>query len=345
MEEKQDIRAFTLKELTEHITSLKEKPFRARQIYQWLWQKASGSFDEMTNLPSSLTEKLNKNYLINRVRVEAFVVSKDKTIKTRFKLYDNNIIEGVLIPSRDRVTACISSQAGCSLACEFCATGLLKNKRNLTAGEIFDQVVLLKEQSIENYNLPLSNIVLMGMGEPLLNYEQVIKGIEKITSPEGLNMSSKRITLSTAGVVKMIRRLADDKVKFKLAVSLHAADDDMRSKIIPVNKQNSLSDLMDALNYFYNATRSRITFEYILFDKLNDTTEDAIKLLALCRKVPCKINLIEYNNVSGINFKKAKKEKLYYFENFLLKNNVSVSIRRSRGEDIDAACGQLANKR
>jgi 23S rRNA (adenine2503-C2)-methyltransferase len=342
--QKKDIRKLSKEELTKALETLGEKSFRAKQIYEWLWQKGATTFDEMTNLSKDLRKTLETHFTFNAVTEDMMQESEDGTIKVRYKLHDGAMIEGVLIPSYNRMTACVSSQVGCSLTCKFCATGFMERQRNLDSAEIYDQVSLLNKKSLEHYSMPLSNIVFMGMGEPLLNYKNVMEGIEKITSPEGLNMSTKRITVSTAGVAKMIYKLADDGVKFNLALSLHAANDEKRDRIMPINETNNLDTLVEALNYFDEKTKGEITFEYILFDGFNDSIEDAMELTALCKKLPVKVNIIEYNKVDGVTLKKAKNDKRDAFKNYLESHRVIAKVRRSRGKDIDAACGQLANK-
>ena len=343
-EHKQDIRKLSRDQLISQFTELGEKPFRAKQVYEWIWKKSATDFDEMTNLSLGLRTLLKNQYLINKVIVADKQISADRTIKSGFKLFDENIVEGVLIPTKKRMTACISSQVGCSLSCKFCATGYLERNRNLEAGEIYDQVVLINEQAEQNYGIPLSNVVLMGMGEPLLNYANVLKGIDRIISPDGLNMSSKRITLSTAGIAKMIKKLADDRVKFNLALSLHAADDEKRNTIMPINETNSLEALKEALLYFYSNTKNQITLEYIAFKDFNVGIDDARNLARFANNIPCKINIIEYNPIDQANFGRADANELSLFIKFLEKKGLIINVRRSRGKDIDAACGQLANK-
>ena len=341
---KKDIRKLTSAELKAWLVENGEQGFRAKQVEEWLWKKAVTSFEQMSNLSLKTRELLEKNFQIRSVSIDSEQISIDKTIKSGFRLFDNNLVEGVLIPITDRMTACVSSQVGCSLTCKFCATGYMDRKRNLEAAEIFDQVVLIKNQSEANYNQPLTNIVYMGMGEPLLNYANVLQSIEHITSPNGLNMAPKRITVSTAGIAKMIKKLGDDEVKFNLAVSLHAANDTKRNEIMPINESNSLENLAEALQYFYEKTQNRITFEYIVFYDFNDTMQDAKELYEFTKKVPCKVNIIEYNPIAEADYKNTDKQTLEKFATYLEDRGVIVNIRRSRGKDIDAACGQLAIK-
>ena len=341
---KQDLRKLDLEALKIWLKENGEPAFRAKQILEWLWQKSVVEIEAMTNLSKSLREKLASEFEILPVRVYKSQFSNDGTVKSGFKLHDNHLVEGVLIPTETRMTACISSQVGCSLTCKFCATGYMKRERNLDAAEIYDQVILIKNQAEERFNQPLTNIVYMGMGEPLLNYQAVLESVDKITSPEGLNWSPKRITVSTAGIAKMIKKLGDDGVKFNLALSLHAANDEKRNTIMPINESNSIKNLTEALNYFYKKTGNKITFEYIVFNGFNDTIEDAKDLLRFCKRVPSKVNIIEYNPINEADFKNADQDAIEKFANYLETNGVNVNIRRSRGKDIDAACGQLAIK-
>jgi 23S rRNA (adenine2503-C2)-methyltransferase len=313
-------------------------------VYEWLWKKDATNFEEMSSLGKDLRQKLDEIFFIDHIQLDDQQISSDKTIKCAFSVGENKVVEGVLIPTTSRTTACISSQVGCSLSCTFCATGRLKLMRNLTAGEIVDQVVYLKNQAEGRYNTPLTNIVYMGMGEPLLNYKNVLRSVELITSEEGLGMSPKRITVSTAGIAKMIRKLGDDEVKFNLALSLHAANDKKRSHIMEINDSNNLAELADALRYFHQKTDSRVTFEYIIFKDFNDKIEDAQELADFAKCVPCKINIIEYNPIDDSEFQQADKNKVDAFAAYIESKNLVVNVRRSRGKDIDAACGQLANK-
>ena len=345
MSSKQDIRSLSLEEIQNYFVEHGEKPFRAKQVYDWLWNKSAHTFNEMTNLSLGTREMLNKNFVIEPIKLEEKQVSKDGTVKCAFSVGAGKVMEGVLIPTSSRMTACVSSQVGCSLACKFCGTGRLKLLKNLTAGEIYDQVVYLNKEAQDKHNIPLSNIVMMGMGEPLLNYKNVLAGIEKITSDSGLGMSPKRITLSTAGIAKMIKKLGDDEVKFNLALSLHAANDEKRSKIMEINDSNNLESLAEALKYFVEKTSQRVTFEYIIFKNFNDELQDARELAKFASNVPCKINIIEYNPIDDGEFQQARPEKVDQFADFLENTcNLIVNVRRSRGKDIDAACGQLANK-
>ncbi len=340
-----NIRNLSLTELEEYFEKIEEKKFRAKQVYEWLWQKNARSFADMTNLSKELRQTLGENFTLPALSVDATQYSSDGTVKSRFRTHDGQFVEGVLIPTEERKTACVSSQIGCSLSCKFCATGYMDRNRNLDFDEIYDEVVLLNKQSEETYGKKLSNIVFMGMGEPLLNYKNVTRAIERITSPDGLGMSPKRITVSTAGVAKMIRQLGDDKVKFKLALSLHAANDAKRHEIMPINDTNKIKALVDALNHFYKQTGNEITFEYILFKNFNDSLKDADDLIKIYRQVPADlVNIIEYNPIDQANFTKPDEETVQQFMSHLERNRVNVRLRRSRGKDIDAACGQLANK-
>ena len=341
---KKDIRALTLPQLTQLFEEISEPGFRAKQVYDWLWAKGVVEFSQMSNLSKKLRDYLEDNFTINAVQIHELQVSSDRTIKCAMRLHDDYVVESVLIPHQSRMTACISSQVGCSLTCKFCATGKLKRMRNLNADEIFDQVVLVKNTAAERYDAPLTNIVYMGMGEPLLNYAEVLKSVEKITSPQGLGMSPKRITVSTAGVAKMIMKLGDDKVKFNLALSLHAANDEKRDQLMPINESNSLNNLAEALIYFTEKTGTRPTFEYIAFKDFNDSLKDAEELVQYCKHVKSKVNIIEYNSIDGGEFQQTTKERLLAFTNYLENNGIICNVRHSRGKDIDAACGQLANK-
>jgi len=341
---KKDIRALTKEQLREFFVKEGDKAFRGNQVYEWLWQKSAHSFEDMTNISLETRQMLQENFVINHIKVDQMQRSTDGTIKNAVRLHDDLIVESVLIPTASRTTACVSSQVGCSLDCKFCATARLKRMRNLNPDEIYDQVVAIHNESRLYHNRPLSNIVFMGMGEPLMNYNNVLKAIDKITSPEGLGMSPKRIVVSTSGVPKMIKKMADDNVKFKLAVSLHSAIDEVRTSIMPFNATFPLNDLREALQYWYAATKNRITYEYVVWNGINDKRKDVDALVEFCKFAPSKVNLIEYNPIDDGEFQQANSKAIDMYVNVLEANSITVTVRRSRGKDIDAACGQLANK-
>lgn len=340
-----NIRQLSYEELESFLLEMGEKKFRSKQVWEWLWTKHAHTFANMTNLSKELRQKLGENFTLPALTVSATQHSADGTLKSGFVTHEGHLCEGVLIPTENRFTACVSSQLGCSLSCKFCATGYIDRKRNLEFDEIYDEAVLLNQQSQKVYGKKLSNVVFMGMGEPLLNYKNVLKAIDKITAEEGLGMSPRRITVSTAGVAKMIKQLGDDGVKFKLALSLHAASDAKRNEIMPINETNNLQALIEALNYFYKKTKNEITLEYILFNNFNDSLKDADDLIKIYRQVPADlVNIIEYNPIDFAKFEKPSEERVEQFMTYLEKNKVNARLRRSRGKDIDAACGQLANK-
>jgi 23S rRNA (adenine2503-C2)-methyltransferase len=342
--DKKDIRSLTKQQLEDFFVANGDKAFRGRQVYEWLWSKSAHSFNEMTSLSKETRQMLEENFSINHTEIQQMQKSEDGTIKNAVRLFDQLIVESVLIPTENRTTACVSSQVGCSLDCNFCATATLKRMRNLNPDEIYDQVVTIDKQSRENHNKPLSNIVFMGMGEPLMNYNNVMKAIDKITSDEGLGMSAKRITVSTSGISKLIKKMADDNVKFKLAVSLHSAIEEIRNQIMPFTKDFPLTELKEALQYWYAKTKSRITFEYVVWKGINDDQKSIDALVKFCKYVPCKINLIEYNSIGDDRFQQASSEAIDNYIKALERENIVIKVRRSRGKDIDAACGQLANK-
>lgn len=341
---KRDIRAYTKDQLRSFFEDQGDKAFRGNQVYEWLWQKSAHSFADMTNISKETRQMLEDNFVINHIKVDQMQRSSDGTIKNAVRLHDDLIVESVLIPTKTRTTACVSSQVGCSLDCKFCATARLKRMRNLNPDEIYDQVVAIDNESRLYFDRPLSNIVFMGMGEPLMNYNNVLLAIDKITSPEGLGMSPKRITVSTSGVPKMIRKMADGEVKFKLAVSLHSAIEEIRTSIMPFNATFTLADLRASLEYWYQNTKSRITYEYVVWEGINDSQRDVDALVDFCRFAPSKVNLIEYNPIDDGEFKQANNAAIEMYVSTLEKNGITVTVRRSRGKDIDAACGQLANK-
>ncbi|MBW8200153.1 23S rRNA (adenine(2503)-C(2))-methyltransferase RlmN [Flagellimonas marinaquae] len=341
---KRDIRALTKDQLRNFFVEQGDKPFRGNQVYEWLWQKSAHDFDAMTNISKETRQMLEDNFVINHIRVDQMQRSSDGTIKNAVRLHDGLVVESVLIPTETRTTACVSSQVGCSLDCRFCATARLKRMRNLNPDEIYDQVVAIDNESRLYFDRPLSNIVFMGMGEPLMNYNNVLKAIDKITSPEGLGMSPKRIVVSTSGVPKIIKKMADEEVKFGLAVSLHSAIDEVRTSIMPFNSTFPLKDLREALEYWYSKTKNRITYEYVVWKGINDTQEAADALVKFCKFAPSKVNIIEYNPIDDGEFQQAHSSAVEMYQNTLERNGITVTVRRSRGKDIDAACGQLANK-
>jgi len=341
---KKDIRSLNKDDLRAFFVENGDKAFRGNQVYEWLWQKAVHTFDEMTSISKKTRQLLEDNFVINHIEVDQMQKSIDGTIKNAIRLHDQLVVESVLIPAKNRTTACVSSQVGCSLDCNFCATARLKRMRNLNPDEIYDQVVATDKQSRLYHGHKLSNIVFMGMGEPLLNYNNVLLAIDKITSKEGLGMSPRRITVSTSGIVKMIKKLADDDVKFNLAVSLHSAIDEVRSKMMPINDSNNLAALLEALQYWYGKTNNRITFEYVVWKDVNDKQKDIDALVSYCKKIPSKVNLIEYNAIDDGEFQQADRKVINKYVKTLEANNIIVNVRYSKGKDIDAACGQLANK-
>lgn len=341
---KRDIRALTKEQLRDFFVANGDKAFRGNQVYEWLWSKSAHTFEDMTNVSKETRAMLEANFVINHIKVDTMQRSSDGTVKNAVRLHDDLIVESVLIPTNTRTTACVSSQVGCSLDCNFCATARLKRMRNLQPDEIYDQVVAIDKESRLYYNRPLSNIVFMGMGEPLMNYPNVFKAIDMITSNEGLGMSPKRITVSTSGVSKMIKKMADDEVKVKLAVSLHSAIEEIRNQIMPFTKSFPLTDLREALEYWYQKTKSKITYEYVVWKGINDNKESIDALVKFCKYVPCKVNLIEYNAIDDGDFQQASEQATNDYINALERNGIVVKVRRSRGKDIDAACGQLANK-
>ena len=341
---KKDIRAYSSEELQEFFKVQGDKAFRGKQVYQWLWNKGIHQFDKMTNLSKETRAFLDEHFTINHIAVDQQQRSKDGTIKNAIQLFDGRVVESVLIPVKDRTTACVSSQVGCSLDCKFCATAKLDRMRNLKIDEIFDQVVAIDHQSKAYFNRPLSNIVFMGMGEPLMNYNNVLGAIEKITSPSGLGMSPKRITLSTSALPKLIKKMADDGVQFNLAVSLHTAIQETREQIMPFAKNFPLVDLLDSLKYWHDKTGKIVTYEYVVWEGINDNMEHIRALVDFCKQVPSKVNLIEYNAIGEDAFRQARPEIINQYMEFLSASHITATVRRSRGKDIDAACGQLANK-
>ena len=341
---RRDIRALSLDELRHFFTSHSAPAFKGNQVYEWLWRKGTHDFLGMTNLSKSHRSLLEEYFVINHITSDQLQRSDDGTIKNTIRLHDGYLVESVLIPTDTRSTACVSSQVGCSLDCHFCATAKLKRMRNLNPDEIYDQVVEIDKQSQLYYNRPLTNIVFMGMGEPLMNYKNTLVAIDKITSPDGLGMSPKRITVSTSGITKIIREISVRNPKFKLAVSLHSAIEETRNRLMPFTKTFPLDQLLEALKYWYEKTKSQITFEVVVWKGINDKKVDIDALVSYSSQVPSKVDLIEYNAIGDDQFVQARPEVISAYKTALENNRISVTVRRSRGKDIDAACGQLANK-
>ncbi len=343
-ESKKDVRSLSLEDLRDFFTENQDKAFRGNQVYQWLWQKGIHDFDGMTNLSKTTRSLLEEHFVINHIDIDKQQKSSDGTIKNAVKLHDDLIVESVLIPTESRSTACVSSQVGCSLDCKFCATAIIKRMRNLNPDEIYDQVVAMDRQSRLYFDRPLSNIVFMGMGEPLMNYKNLITAIDKITQSEGLGMSPSRITVSTSGIPKMIMKMADDEVRFGLAVSLHSARQKVRQELMPFAEKFPVDELADAIQYWYDKTSKPVTYEYVVWKGINDEAVDIKALVDFCKVTPCKVNLIEYNSIGKDEFLQAGKERIDAYVTALEAERIIVTVRRSRGKDIDAACGQLANK-
>ena len=349
---KTNLFALSRSQLESYAKEAGQPAFRGRQLFHWIYGKGVRTFEEMTNLPKSFRSTLSQTATIDSLKLNQIQFATDRTIKCLFDLPSGRSVESVLIPDFDkddkpkRLTVCVSSQVGCAMGCSFCATGLMGFKQNLNAAEIFDQVWQLNDIAIEHFGRPVTNIVYMGMGEPMQNYQNVIQSTALLTDEEGLGLSPKRITVSTVGLARRIKQLADDNTKFNLAVSLHAPTDEKRSSIMPVNRneRTDIKALMESLKYYTSKTGRRITFEYCMFHEFNDTKEDALALANLTKQIPAKINLIMYNPVDKVPFKKTSETRLNNFIQTLTQKNVLVTVRRSRGQDIDAACGQLLVK-
>lgn len=339
-----------VRELEDLAVALGEPRFRGRQLFSWLYGKGVTDFEGMTNLPASFRARLAEEALIPQIEFVRRQTATDGTIKALVRLASGRHVETVLIPdlnddgTANRLTVCVSSQVGCAMGCSFCATGLMGFHQNLVAGEIYDQVWLMNELATEQYGKRVTNVVFMGMGEPLLNYDNVLRATELLTHPDALGMSPKRITVSTVGLARRIRQLADDKTRFKLAISLHAPNDDKRSSIMPVNRSEStdLTALKEAVQHYARTTGQRITYEYCMFRGFNDSDDDARRLADVAKWAPSKVNLIMYNPVPGLEFQPTPEPRLNEFIRILVQKGVLVTVRRSRGQDISAACGQLA---
>lgn len=342
--EKKNLKGLSLFELQEAVEAIGEKKFRAAQLYRWIYEKGVTDFSEMTNFSKTQQTLFSEHFLISKLQPDIEAVSIDGTAKFLWKLSDGNQIESVLIPDDSRLTACVSSQVGCALGCVFCATGKMGLMRNLTAGEIYDQVLLMNNWALSKRGQKITNIVFMGMGEPMMNLSEVQKAIQLISNEVGVAISSKRITISTSGVAHKIMELADSHPKTKLAVSIHSAISEKRNQIMPINKGTDLSELIKAIQYYTRKTEQRVTYEYVLFGEFNDGKEDADALIKLCKSAPSKVNIIMFNPVTDVTLKRATNSQLNRFIQLLVDQHVTVSVRQSRGQDIDAACGQLATK-
>jgi 23S rRNA (adenine2503-C2)-methyltransferase len=348
---KTDLKSLTKTELAAFCEELGLQSFRTDQIFQWLYQKGVSNFEEMTNLSKDLRDKLGEIAVINRIKAVQQQESKDGTIKFLFQLNDPEKeykVEAVLIPdffadgAARRLTVCVSSQVGCVFGCAFCATGKMGLFRSLTHGEIVDQVQYINELAEEKYGKKITNVVYMGMGEPLHNYKAIVHSAHIISDPLSIELSPKRITVSTVGLTKQIKQLADNQEEFNLAISLHAPTDEKRDKIMPINSSMNLQSLEDAVKHYYKLTERPLTYEYLLFDNFNDSPQDARDLAKIVKWAPSKVNIIMYNNVAGVELKRAREDRLDNFMRELIKNDVRATVRRSRGDDIDAGCGQLA---
>jgi 23S rRNA (adenine2503-C2)-methyltransferase len=339
-----DLRELSLAQIKALVDGLGQKPYKAVQLWSWVWKKHAPSLDAMSDLSKDFRVQLAERVVYRPLVLATEQKSADGTIKCAFRTHDGYVVEGVLIPTPTRLTACISSQVGCSLSCAFCATGKLKRERNLTAGEIVDQVVLINGLAHQYHGKGLTNVVYMGMGEPLLNYGHTVRSVERLTAEDGMGMGARRITISTAGIAKMIRKAADDATRFNLALSLHAANDVKRSRIMPINEENDLATLKEALRYYTKRSGREVTFEYILLGGFNDSLQDAQELVRYASDVHAKVNLIEYNPIDQGTFARSNRQDTEAFQQFLERKGVNARIRRSRGQDVDAACGQLANK-
>jgi 23S rRNA (adenine2503-C2)-methyltransferase len=344
MNAKEDIKSLSREELTSRLGELGEPAYRADQVLQWLYEKQADSVEMMSNLSAALRQKLTSSFELNAVHALKTRSASDTTEKFLFQLRDHSLIETVLIPatpgltsSSDRHTVCVSTQVGCAYACKFCASGLDGVKRNLTAAEIVDQVLQVQKLNGEKVN----NIVVMGMGEPLANYDNLLRALKIINAPWGLGIGARKITVSTVGLVPRIRQLADEPMQIRLAVSLHGATDDVREKIMPVNKKHPLKDLLAACDYYVNTKKRMMTFEYILIDSVNDSLEQAHKLGAIARRLRAKVNLIPYNPVEGLPWKRPERDRCKMFQHTLQSHGVTSTLRMEKGTDINAACGQL----
>lgn len=340
---KKDIRNISHAEMDDFFIKSGQPQFRKKQVHDWIWKKGVSDFSAMKNLPKSLIEIMDAEYAFYPSVIFKTEVSSDTTIKALIKMSNDTFVEGVLIPGENRVTACISTQAGCPLKCRFCATGAMGFNRNLTKAEIFDQYFLLNQLSLEKFGSPLTNMVLMGMGEPFLNLDNVIEALTIISSPEGQNFSTTRITISTIGIPKLIKEYTEKNYQWNLALSLHSSIPSVRESIIPASAKYPLAELQKALSDYSKTHRKPVTIEFLLLRNVNTSIAEAESLVKFCSGFSSKINLIEYNEVPGLPFQKPTTQEMAQFLEFLRRKNMLVTVRRSMGSDISAACGQLAN--
>ncbi|MDP2938602.1 MAG: 23S rRNA (adenine(2503)-C(2))-methyltransferase RlmN [Candidatus Omnitrophota bacterium] len=335
---KQDIRNFSQEDLLRFLQGKNQKAFNATQIFSWIYKKGAEDFDSMSDLSLELRQILKKNFYFSKLIVEAIKESRDGTKKILFKLEDSSLIETVLIPSKERNTICLSSQVGCRFSCKFCASGIKGFKRNLSTAEIVSQVLFVKKYF---FNVQLTHIVFMGTGEPLDNYENVLRAVRIFNSTYALNIGARRITISTSGVISGIKKLAKENLQVEISVSLHASDNKIRNNIMPINKKYPLQDLIRACRQYFLLTKRQITFEYILIHNLNCTLDDAKRLSFLLKGFDFKLNLIPYNKIAEFNFEPPIKLEVLFFQNQLSKMGIKSTLRLPRGTDINAACGQL----
>jgi len=341
-QERVDLKNLSPSELEEFISSFEKERYRSIQVLRWLYQKGVHSIDEMTNLSKRFRQKLSETSFISILHPLHAEQANDGTKKFLFQLEDRNRIESVLIPDKKRLTLCLSTQVGCALGCRFCLTGKMGWKRDLMVSEILNQILAVRETLTDKTNI--TNIVLMGMGEPLINYKNTLKAIELMANPDAFKFSSRRITLSTVGLLPGLEKLAKEKTSFRLAISLNASDEEVRSYLMPINRRYPLKKVLEACRDFPLRPRTRITFEYVLVESFNDSPQDAKRLLKILKGIPSKVNLIPLNEAPGIPFKRPPEEKIRRFQEILMEGGLTAIIRASKGTEISAACGQLQGK-
>lgn len=340
--EKRDLKNLSINELHSLAFSFRKEKYRVSQILRWLYKNGVDSIDKMSNLPKDFRQKLAENLFISQLNILKVEESKDGTKKFLFGLKDGERIESVLIPEKKRLTLCISSQVGCAMGCKFCLTGKMGLKRNLTLSEILNQILMVKENL--DHKAQITNIVIMGMGEPLDNYENIINALEIMLSQDAFNFSSRKVTISTVGLIPELERLAKENIRFRLAISLNATTEEIRSYLMPINKHHPLSEILNICRRFPLRPRERITFEYVLLEGENDSPSDAKRLVELLNGIPSKLNLIPLNEAQEIPFKRPSEKRIREFQKILLERNLTAIVRASKGSDISAACGQLQGK-